>query len=191
MEFGPNISDFQKHPGKLYHPVRADLHPPSQGFANSCPRFRGRRPLSKRQARSGPRTETGCAVGMAVTSFSPAERRFALEREREASLAKSESRALGGGFLGSCSCRSISIPYLRDLWVIAYWPRAGTAALRAFSGCAGTFITWGQMSADYLIQMIKYTSHSILHHSPCESSCSAIWQLPADNFWETDFKLWG
>lgn len=102
---------------------------------------------------------------------------------------KGKRRALGSRFLGSYSCRSISIPYLQDLWVAVYWPGAGIAALRAFSGCAGTSITWGQMSADYLIQMTKYTSHSILHHSPCESSCSAIWQLLADNFWETDFKL--
>lgn len=60
-----------------------------------------------------PTMGTGCVVAaMVVTSFSPAESWFALEREREASLAKSESRALGGRFLGSYSCRSISTPYL-------------------------------------------------------------------------------
>jgi len=125
------------------------------------------------------------------SSCSPAERRFTRGREGEAAPARSESRALGSGFLRSYSCRSVSTPCLPELWVILRWPSAGTAALRASSGRAGASTPWRQISAACLTPVITYTSHGVLHHSPSESSCPAIWQVREDNFWETDFKLYG
>lgn len=90
-------------------------------------------------------------------------------------------KAGGSRFLGSSSFLSTSIP-VSNLCVMQLGLNSKS------SGRAGSFITWGQMSGDYLTQMINYTSQSISIHSPCESSCFAIWQSPADNFWETDLK---
>lgn len=148
-EFSPNILDFQKHPGKLYNPVRADLHPLSSGslpckilplFQRKAASFQ-KRGLIWASAKDGDGMRCCRDGGYQLLACRKAVR---IGKGERSVAGKERDQGLRRGFLGSYSCRSISIPYLRDLWVIVYWPSAGIAALRAFSGCAGTFITWGK-----------------------------------------------
>lgn len=118
---------------------------------------------------------------MVVTSSSPAERNLK-GREKIAGQERAGPPVVGLGQLfllqhqhshlqasgnGAPAYTGTELYYTGT---VLYWGRS----TQNFPGWTGTGITWGQMSLDYLTQMIKYTSHSIFHHSPHESPCSAI-----------------